>query len=268
MPALEELDMEFCKGNSDWLVHLKGCEQLKLLRMGQQTVGKKAVAAIAGFKKLKDLAFVSSATDDSELQTLGRLTELERLCYFGNDKIIRLSFIKSLSKLEDLQLNVPNLEDQATTALEGCAKLRRLILANSPKLTDHCMAPIGKLKHLRELSIGGSEMTDRALEHLQGLAEMRELRIGGSGVTDDGLVYLQRMKHLRLLWVGGEITDEGLPHLARFHSLENLQLFTTQVTDAGLPALYGLKKLQLFSGGKMVTEEGAAKLLKEVAKRP
>jgi hypothetical protein len=162
--------------------------------------------------------------------------------------------------------------DLARIARETAADMD-LRLDFDPGITNEGLAPLGRLKNVRELSFHGCrEITDDGLKHLAGLARLKKLtvsscdRVKGRGlvhlsglreleeldlrgqveVSDDNLSHLRGLTRLKKLELAGcsQVTDRGVGFLAGLTSLEELDLEGTRITDAGLALLRGLTNLR------------------------
>ncbi|WP_149109937.1 leucine-rich repeat domain-containing protein [Limnoglobus roseus] len=152
--------------------------------------------------------------------------------------------------LEDLELFPDEgLEpkDDDLAGLEKMTGLRRFKCWTGG-FGDRTLARIGRLAHLRQLSVPFGELAgDESLRHLSGLCELEMLLLGTpTPLSGECLRHLAGLTRLRALHLYLEAGDgDGLRHLAGLSSLEFLTLFGNGVTDAGVRHLHGLTCLRV-----------------------
>jgi len=84
-------------------------------------------------------------------------------------------------------------------------------------------------------------------QHLGKLAHLRSLTLAGEALEDESLKLLPLLPNLEELCIdANKITDKGLKHLAGLTNLKKLQLSRTQVRGSGLLYLKGFSKLEWF----------------------
>lgn len=155
----------------------------------------------------------------------------------------------ALEKLKALGFTVPNKFDHFKFVMKDGKRIvtpPRGISLGSPRvsgpkrpmLTPKDLEPLGDLRHVVSLSLGGKFVDDDTLDLLRNMDELRNLSITYSRITDGGLKKLVRFKILRGLTLdGNNITDAGAATLAKFPALEAITLEQTRVTDAGMASL-------------------------------
>jgi hypothetical protein len=133
---------------------------------------------------------------------------------------------------------IKNLQGKVTTAPNLPGDPVIVIDADTRKLGDHVVAPLGELADLQELNLRRTLITDKGVASLKDLGRLRVLTLSENRISDAGLESLKNLK-----------------------SLQVLALSRTDITDAGLPALYGLTELHaIYLSHTRVTPDGIKKL--------
>lgn len=107
-------------------------------------------------------------------------------------------------------------------------------LANAPNqteadygdmnLNDDCMKLIGRMSHLRKLTLTRAVLKDSSLRHLTRLP-LKKLGLHGATITNKAIPYLLEMKELADLEIGDtEVDDQGLKLLSQSKSINRLVL--------------------------------------------
>lgn len=124
-------------------------------------------------------------------------------------------------------------------------------------VTDAGMEFVGRVTHLRALTLSGTRISDDGLHRLTGLSDLEFLSLN-ERITDDGLWHVGQMRELRTLWIGWtEITDEGISHVCSLPHLEELWLQNTRITDAALEKICNLDNLEsLVLDGTEISDDG------------
>ena len=175
------------------------------------------VSLITELRELRAL-FLSVLNRGASLEPVRRaagLRDLALRCGAERD----LHMLANLASLDSLELDFPSDEEFAVVA-ETCPRLRRLICANAFELRE--LAPVARLKSLRELDIDSSPATD--FNALEALTDLESLRLRNAGELRD-LAALLRMPKLTHLDVS------GCAKLADFAALEHM----SQLTSLSLP---------------------------------
>jgi hypothetical protein len=146
--------------------------------------------------------------------------------------------------------NIKYLGGKVTTApnLPGDPVIN--IDADTRKLGDQWVAPLGELTDLQELNLTRTLITDKGVAALKDLGRLRVLTLSENRISDAGLESLKDLKSLQVLALSRtDITDAGLPALYGLTQLQALYLSYTRVTPAGI------KKLQdALPQARIVTE--------------
>ena len=143
------------------------------------------------------------------------------------------------------------------------SRLRQLVL-DIPTLDDRAAPQLATLTRLEQLDLGGTQISDVGLKSLAGLTQLTELKLHHTRVTNRGLANLAGLSRLRLLELDHtDLVDDGVAHLKQLRALRVLRLDWTLITDAALPHLLGMTELeQLNLADTVVTAEGVAVLRK------
>jgi bacterioferritin-associated ferredoxin len=245
---------------------------------------------IVCFWQALNLAFCGRAMSDRMLEAVCKASEnLHTLqlggCYLLTDRGIAAA-VKALPRLRILELSsCTKLSENSLDSIVCVGDtLESLALRRCPQLKAEALARIGELRHLRRLSLEGSQgVTDDTVRRIVAGcgASLEELDLSHlpdsgftavpatCGVTDEALRVLakgcSRLRRLSLRNVD-TITDEGLTVLAsgcRF--LADIDLARCKaVSDDGVEALAagckGLERLSLNAAGRTDVDEetGAA----------
>ncbi len=150
--------------------------------------------------KAYDSPLGSAATrGHGELWALSRLHRVEAL---DLSLLVGLkdSELESLGELTDLEaLNL------------GQARENYRAPANQDRPTDATLARLGRMSRLRDLSLAKHRITDAGLLAIAGLDRLETLDLRDTGVTDAGLATLARLKGLKTLTLTGtKVTPGGL----------------------------------------------------------
>jgi hypothetical protein len=128
-------------------------------------------------------------------------------------------------------------------------------------LTREDLQTIGKLNHLRTLSLEECEIDDADLAFLSDLRNVGDLRLHRNPVTDDGLRHLSAMKKLYRLHLGfTRVNGSGLKHISP--ELQRLTLSGTQLDDSTIDNCLRFQRINhLYFDNTTVTEAGLMKLV-------
>lgn len=103
--------------------------------------------------------------------------------------------------------------------------LEYLYIEDGMQLTDAALEQIGKLSHLKELTLADAAITARGIRHLQGLRKLQRIDLDNCPIGDAGLEELAKLQSLRL------VTLEGTQ--ATFGGLDTLRIQLPQATIEG-----------------------------------
>lgn len=137
-----------------------------------------------------------------------------------------------------------------TTVKDGF--VRELTITKCEKLGDAEFRAIGKLVHLKNLTLyGGCKgLDDNTLPHLAGLQELERLGTDGARLSDDGLKHFAALKGLKTLaffhlsFRLEGFTGVGFSALKDCPNLERLTVAGMSMTDAGFASIAEIKQLK------------------------
>lgn len=120
---------------------------------------------------------------------------------------IYLVYIGRLLRVDNLDLaNVAGMTDAQVAFLGGMTEMVHLNLDRSqhterlssePRLTDAVLKPIGRMKRLEDLNLGGHDITDEGLANLRGLDRLRVLDLRMTKVTDGAFEVIKDLPGLK-----------------------------------------------------------------------
>jgi beta-lactamase regulating signal transducer with metallopeptidase domain/Leucine-rich repeat (LRR) protein len=227
---------------------------------GMQYVSKVATLRILQLKRVQ--------ISNTGLESISRLSNLERLGLSGNYKITdsALGYLKRLPHLRGLGLSSTGgsrLTDAGMVHVAACKNLERLSLSGN--IGEEGMQHIANLKKLTYLWISTnskSPLDDGGLALISTLPNLEELHVGGGEISDAGVAHLAKLSKLRQLNVISDsrmITNEGMRHIGSIQGLETLVLrFGMRdpiITTAGLNEINRLKNLRYFRFYKCLKDE-------------
>ena len=164
---------------------------------------------------------------------------------------------------DDAEIAGP-LVEKGAKVVEAKGVVTTLDAADCTKWTEEDFRQLGRLVHLKSLSLGPG-VNDQTLTLLAGLPELESLQTNLSQVTDDGmklLLPLARLKILKFFHPAKAFTGTGLAHLADHPALERLTVAgSLSFGDEGMAAvakLTNLKELRTWHAGQTI--EGVRKL--------
>ncbi len=221
---------------------LNRAASIQTLRLsGQETSGHiprlRKVPGMVGLElygtlEMRDLEAIGSLTQLERLslpqklmltvtgaKEIGKLHNLTSLRLYGVD-VDDPSFqeLRTLSRLQELDLTHTRITDEGLAALKDLAELKSLALSRhrSPhikqQLTDACLPTVVQLQKLEYLSISG-RITDQGLEQIARLPALKHLSLLGTEISSHGLAALADTKiesltiaphHLATMPVAGE----------------------------------------------------------------
>jgi hypothetical protein len=208
---------------------------------------KAAVAALPMLQEIRVLTLRGNAFDDSSIEALGRLPQLESLCLDYTEITDEgLSKLAAPERIQELVLWTSSRDTTICRGLSGFVEMRRLTveckdltreevasIASLPKLErldlsdvttigEDVFAPLEKAKSLQELSLASSDaegFDDGDLTALADLPNLRELTL--YGMTEANLAAFQPPAALRVF----SITYGGVWEAARrFEGMEGTSL--------------------------------------------
>jgi len=197
---------------------------------------------IVGAKLGEDLYLGGDLSDEDVLEHLKRLSQLPAL--------------------RRLSLAVDRLTPAMTDTLNEMPQLQVLSVAHrngepdDDRIPHECLAAIGELTQLEELSLGNMVIASESLECLENLGRLRSLRFdvcfrGDHGDDEDAVDHSPTFGQLPLLPQLEEldlnvydVDDRDLRRIAALPRLKSLKLVNPAVTREGLAELGALKSLE------------------------
>lgn len=241
---------------------------------------------------LRELSVKGSNLTAAGLANLAKLTNVEKLTIvdceaFRGKALAALAPLKQLTKLELIDcgpldavasrhlgklpslihLQLDEVEQGGLVGLAAAPKLEVLWFHPTP-IADADLAPIGRIKSLKKLTIQQCRITDAGVKHLAGLKNLVELSLSENEITDVALASVGKMEMLQQLGLTKcKITGSGFKHLAKLKQLNTIWLGDSLTTDEYLSDLSALSELKgLFMPGTKTTEAGAIKLKQKFPK--
>jgi Leucine-rich repeat (LRR) protein len=198
-----------------------------------------------------------------------------------------LEYVRGLSQLEILSLDLSSVTDKGLACLNNFKQLRELSLIQCYGITDEGLIHLKGLNNLEKLNLNLSlSITDAGLEKLKDLSQLRELELYSTSITDSGMKYLRDLKklqwlmlsntqvgdhglkqlqcltNLKTLWIGmsdkAVITDDGIKYLDAFPQLQSLSIYCTESAVPHFACLKNLRYLELY--GEQITDNGLESL--------
>ena len=151
------------------------------------------------FASVARVVLADSAVNDTKLEHLKALAQLQHLCLHGA-KVSNagLENIDGLTQLRSLIVGCPNVSDAGLEHLKGLTQLDFLDLRGT-KVSGTGLRHLKGLSQLRVLYLYNTEVNDAGLQHLKGLTQLEKLDLRNTRVTDAGLQYLRGLTRLELL---------------------------------------------------------------------
>jgi len=133
---------------------------------------------------------------DTDALALGSLLQIKELtlqdCQVSQSTLDHLT---GLQKLQTLRLYLVETEKPDLAFLEKLSALSEFVLLPEAPARAN-LEHVGRLKHLKCLTLIDAGLTDDDLKQLQGLSSLEELWLRANHITDAGLEHLQGLKSL------------------------------------------------------------------------
>lgn len=194
IPSIRRLRL-FGKGLSGQIGRLKNVNGLVALDIGTPLL----VRDLVSLGKLTQLESLSLPQDHGLTVTgarqIAKLTKLKSLSLY-NVEVDDASFgeLKTLVKLEELNLGLTRITDEGLKTIENMPNLRVLELTRcgfiDEELTDGCIPSLMRLEKLERLSISG-KITDDGLRLIAKAPKLKSLSILYTDIYGDGLAALE-----------------------------------------------------------------------------
>jgi serine/threonine protein kinase len=123
--------------------------------------------------------------------------------------------------------------------LPGAAyRVRSLVIANHPEITDADVAWLDRLTSLEYLSLYGLSIGDETAERVAGMESLKTLAVGKTRITDVGVVQISRLSGLESLHLQeNNVSDRSVSALSAMKGLKTLNLFKTGLSDNAIATL-------------------------------
>ena len=182
------------------------------------------------------------------------------------------------SAASDERAIVEQLKKYDAQVVETKGVVTSVSIRDTTKMTDADFQALGRLRHLKLLTLSGENVNDQTLAYLTNLTALEDLSTNAAQFSDDGLRQLTKLanlkqikffhtslrskhfngsgfahftelKNLRRLTVAGcPFNDEGMAAVGKLTQLENFRTWHTYQTEAGnkhLTSLANLRSLHL-----------------------
>ena len=203
------------------------------------------IAPIASLTGLKSLILGSNPelTD----QGMEKLKSLQNIEWFHLIKtgVQKLTFVKYFRKLQKLEVNQTNIDDESMANL-AAADLPDLVslYIDGTKIGAQGFANLARIKSLKGLWLGKMELDDACLGYIAQSSSIEYIKAKDNNFNDTDLETLQTMKSLRVLHIPlTQVSDDGMVYVAAMPALEQIYMYGTKVTEACLPTLATSKTL-------------------------
>lgn len=199
------------------------------------------------------------------------------------DTLVDDAFLVEVAKagsLESLHISSDEVTDVGIIAIAENTPICSLMLSGLPKVTNNCLAAIGKCRTIHEIYLEGTQINDDSLSSLREMKQLWSLSIDNSKITDagirelgpnniklisfencliegDGFSSWKQTEKMSFYGDNSGLTDEGFAICCEaFPFLWNVIISNTEVSDAGIQCLSGQKPTMLRINGTKITREG------------
>jgi hypothetical protein len=155
--------------------------------------------------------------------------------------------LSKFHKLREVQMPFGSGTDEKLRALTELKlpSLECVVVIDSPGVTDHGVASLGKVKSLTAVGLRGTSMTDAGIETLRSLPKLKSVSLDGSiNISIQGLLSLAKLETLEeLSFPAGNIQQAELLELIRATPrVKHLQISEPNEERLDLPALRNAAK--------------------------
>ncbi|PQO45292.1 hypothetical protein [Blastopirellula marina] len=209
---------------------------------------------LAYCSQLQELTVSGTVLDDSSVDDLKTLSNLEGITIYRGANDAALAAISELPSLKWCSLTIINrvsffrndVTADGLRQLKRAPQLRTIEIfmhptGNSPRagINDDQLVGISEIAGLRNLTLSSTAMTDAGLQHLVSLPNLKQLMIHHCpNLTDEALRSVSKMPSLEFFNASSpKFSDEGLTHLHRMPTLKTVQVSGANVTLEGIQAL-------------------------------
>ena len=210
---------------------LKNCSHMEDLTL--YCSGIEDITPLASMHDLRKLYIAVAVLDENDLQTIGRLSNLEFLSLPRCDGVVSIESLGNLSKLQELNLNGSSITD--IQVLTNITSLKSLDLGGT-YISD--VAPLKNLIELNHLVLP-QDIND--LSSLVNLVNLKSL--DGIGYDTCDLTPLKNLVRLQNLDLDGRLGVSDLSPLSNMIDMRTLSLYGTSVSD--LSPLRSMKNLEV-----------------------
>lgn len=214
------------------LIGLTYCTNLTTLNLENNAITD--LRPLSGLTELADLNLRYNEIE--ELAPLAFLTGLRSLLLGGNESLVELQSLESLTSLERLDISNTGVDDLGE--LYGMERMRELDLAYCSWLDDDDLGVLIHMQNLNILDIKGTFISN--LEPLKGMTSLTDLDIRSAFISD--LTPLATCSGLTTL-IANDNGIRDIKPLANLKSLKRLNLSLNQIID--LTPLQGLTNLDM-----------------------
>jgi serine/threonine protein kinase len=221
----------------------------------------------AGKPDIVEITFRTDEASAAEVALLASVPNLGSLRIDGT-KTVSLAFLRSLKKLQTLNLPAPVAGLEDWPLIGSLKQLRRLELRG--RITDEQLARLSELEELEYLRLEFAP-TGTGFAGMKASKKLRSLNLGdnGSAITDEGLAAIATAfpdleDCILAAWDNPTaVTNEGLKVLLPLKSLNTLNVTGNGVDDGVFETLTQLRHLKSLNiKGTSISVDGAAKLRK------
>ncbi|MDR2755366.1 MAG: hypothetical protein LBC20_06630 [Planctomycetaceae bacterium] len=254
LKELTELIINYCNFSEFGMMDISELPKLTTLDIrANMQVGNSGLNYLTSLPSLKSLKHLSPAVDDTGLEALTAVKELETLEIQDFNITDRAGqFIRQFEKLSNLIImRCQGFGSSGILELKGM-KLNRLTLRGLPSINDTGMEVFRELTTLKRLYLNElASISDAGILNLVYLKDLDTLDIWEIPITDQALETISKLTNLKTLKIRStQITDASADLLLAMPKLENLTLLdNTNVTQTALNKLHNSKKFKNFDFG-------------------
>lgn len=184
-----------------------------------------------GFSSLRNVVAESAGLNDTGLDLLGRLPNVEALFISGNSVSAALVRLSS-QHLHTLELRDTDVDDRAIEALSNLPRLHCLDLPGTRVTSDGIAELVSAARNLQSLSLDGYQLSTALVNSIADSSSIVEIYLYGPVVTDEVLVRVKPLLRLRELNLyGTSITDNAAQTLISLCGLRTLRVIDAAISD-------------------------------------
>ncbi|MDR0335970.1 MAG: hypothetical protein LBI18_02665 [Planctomycetaceae bacterium] len=254
LKELTELTINYCNFSEFGMMDISELPKLTVLDIrANMQIGNSGLSYLTSLPSLKSLKHLSPAVDDTGLEALTAVKNLETLEIQDFNITDRAGqFIRQFEKLSNLiVMRCQGFGSSGILELKGM-KLNRLTLRGLPSINDAGMEAFRELTTLKRLYLNElASVSDAGILNLVYLKDLDTLDIWEIPITDQALETISKLANLKTLSIRStQITDASTELLLAMPKLENLTLKdNTNVTQKALNKLRDSKKFKKLDFG-------------------